>query len=83
MSLFGRGCICPRDSAPSLPISRVLVVEYKSGGIDAGWYAMPDSEEKRAVRAVWESWSGGKCLFIMPPGRDFEAIRRKVQRPEP
>jgi len=59
---------------------RVLAVEYKGGSADAGWYAMPDSEEKRAVGAVWESRSGGTCLFIMPEGRDFEAIRRKARR---
>ncbi|MCX7824900.1 MAG: hypothetical protein N2689_05020, partial [Verrucomicrobiae bacterium] len=57
---------------------RVLAVEYKGGNVDAGWYATPDAEEKRLIGALWESRSGGKCLFIMPPGKDFEAIRRKV-----
>jgi len=57
---------------------RIVVVEYKGGNTDEGWYAMPESEEKRCVGAVWESRSGGRCLFIMPKGRDFEAIRRKV-----
>lgn len=57
---------------------RVLVVEYKGGNADAGWYAMPDAEEKRLVGALWEQRSGGKCLFIMPPGKDFEAIRRTI-----
>lgn len=53
---------------------RVLVVEYKgthlSGGDDAG--------EKRAVGEVWESRSGGRCLFIMPDGMDLEVIRKKI-----
>lgn len=56
----------------------VLAVEYKGGNADAGWYAMPDSEEKRLIGALWEQRSGGKCLFIMPQGKDFEAIRRKM-----
>ena len=57
---------------------RVLAVEYKGGNADKGWYAMPESEEKRLIGALWEQRSGGKCLFIMPPGKDWEAIRRKV-----
>jgi type III restriction enzyme len=57
---------------------RALAVEYKGGNADAGWYAMPDSEEKRLVGALWEGRSGGKCLFIMPPGKDFAAIRKKI-----
>jgi type III restriction enzyme len=61
---------------------RVLAVEYKGGSADAGWYAMPDSEEKRAVGAVWESRSAARCLFLMPQGKDFEAIRRKIQQVE-
>ena len=51
---------------------RVLVVEYK------GEHLFADAEEKRAVGAVWESRSGGKCLFVMPEGKDLEAIRRKI-----
>jgi hypothetical protein len=51
---------------------RVLVVEYK------GEHLFADAEEKRAVGAVWESRSGGKCLFVMPEGKDLEKIRRKI-----
>jgi type III restriction enzyme len=58
---------------------RVLAVEYKGGNLDEGWYAMPDSEEKRLIGALWEGRSGGKCLFIMPQGRDFGAILGKVR----
>jgi type III restriction enzyme len=66
------------DFVCQLTDGRVLVVEYKGGNADKGWFAMPDSQEKRAVGAVWEGRSGGKCLFIMPPGKDFAAIRRKI-----
>ena len=51
---------------------RVLVVEYK------GEHLFADAEEKRSVGAVWESRSGGKCLFVMPQGNDLESIRRKI-----
>jgi type III restriction enzyme len=53
---------------------RKLAVEYKGGYL----YATADSEEKRAVGAIWESRSEGKCLFIMPDGKDLEKIRRKI-----
>lgn len=58
---------------------RILVVEYKGGNVNQAWYAMKDSEEKRTIGAVWESRSKGKCLFIMPQGQDFEAIRNKLK----
>ena len=51
---------------------RVLVVEYK------GEHLYADAGEKRAVGAVWESRSKGKCLFIMPEGNDLEAIKKKI-----
>ena len=51
---------------------RVLVVEYK------GEHLFADAEEKRMVGAVWESRSGGKCLFVMPEGNDLEAIKKKI-----
>ena len=38
----------------------------------------PDAEEKRAVGAVWEGRSRGKCLFVMPEGKDLDAIRQKI-----
>ncbi|MGO9610382.1 MAG: DEAD/DEAH box helicase, partial [Verrucomicrobiia bacterium] len=53
---------------------RVLAVEYK--GKDR-WDGI-DSAEKRAVGTVWEGRSSGKCLFLMPDGKDFESIRRKI-----
>lgn len=66
------------DFVCQLMDGRVLVVEYKGGNADKGWYAMPDSQEKRLVGAFWEKRSGGKCLFIMPEGRDFDAILKKL-----
>jgi type III restriction enzyme len=51
---------------------RVLVVEYK-GKV---FYDSIDSEEKRAVGAVWASRSGGKCLFVMPTEGDFSALTK-------
>jgi type III restriction enzyme len=67
------------DFVCKLKDGRALVVEYKGGNADAGWYAMPDSEEKRAIGAVWESRSNGRGLFIMPRGQDWDAIRAKIR----
>lgn len=53
---------------------RKLVVEYK------GEHLFAEAEEKRAVGAVWENRSGGKCLFVMPEGKDLEKIRQKIGR---
>lgn len=50
---------------------RTLVVEYKS---ETGWVA-PDSEEKRAIGELWARRSSGRCLFVMPKGKDWAAIR--------
>jgi len=33
--------------------------------------------EKRQLGELWEK-SNGACLFIMPKGKDFEAIRAKL-----
>ncbi len=38
-----------------------------------------DSDEKRAVGAVWASRSGGRCLFVMPTGSDFSGIANAVR----
>lgn len=63
------------DFIAMLRDGRVLVVEYK-GKV---WSELKDSEEKRDVGAVWESRSGGKCLFVMPDGPDLAAIDSKVR----
>ncbi len=47
---------------------RILAVEYKNSRD----YDLPNNEEKRRLGALWEIRSGGKCLFVMPRGKDFE-----------
>jgi hypothetical protein len=42
-------------------------------------YDAPEAEEKRAVGAVCESQSSGKCLFAMPTQNDFPEITRIVK----
>ncbi len=53
---------------------RYLVVESK--GIHL--WSNDDSKEKREIGELWEARSNGKCLFVMPKGTDFEAIRAKL-----
>ncbi len=53
---------------------RYLVVESK--GIHL--WSNDDSKEKREIGNLWEARSNGKCLFVMPEGTDFEAIRVKL-----
>jgi type III restriction enzyme len=64
------------DFVCQLVDGRTLVVEYK--GKDR--YDSADSEEKRAIGAVWASRSGGRCLFAMPTDRDFVVITKLVKR---
>lgn len=64
------------DFVCQLVDGRSLVVEYK--GKDR--YDNADSDEKRAVGAVWASRSGGRCLFAMPTDRDFSTISNTVKR---
>lgn len=51
---------------------RIMVVEYK------GKHLWELAEEKRAVGAVWESRSQGRCLFVMPTDGEFGVIDAKV-----
>ena len=53
---------------------RYLVVESKGVHL---WSA-DDAKEKRDIGELWEKRSGGNCLFIMPKGPDFDAIRAKL-----
>jgi type III restriction enzyme len=55
---------------------RNLVVEYKN---IKDW-DLPDNEEKRILGDLWEGRSNGKSLFIMPRGKDWEAIREKARK---
>ncbi len=54
---------------------RVLVVEYKN----ARDWDLPDNKEKRELGELWERRSGGKGLFIMPRGKDWAAVKGKVE----
>lgn len=64
------------DFICKLEDGRILVVEYKNS---RDW-DLPDNDEKRKLGALWELRSNGKGLFIMPCGRDFEEIRKKVRK---
>ncbi len=55
---------------------RSLVVEYKGRHS----YSADDAAEKRAIGAVWESRSGGRCLFVMPTDNDVSAIVSAINR---
>lgn len=54
---------------------RILAIEYKNS---RDW-ELKENEEKRVLGELWEKRSKGKCLFIMPCGRDWEAIREKTK----
>jgi type III restriction enzyme len=64
------------DFLCQLKDGRVLAVEYKGKHL----YEATDAEEKRTVGAVWESRSGGKCLFVMPTEGDFSVIAKAMKR---
>lgn len=64
------------DFICKLEDGRILVVEYKN----TKDYDLPGNEEKRRLGALWEMRSGGKCLFIMPKGKDFGAIKAKLAK---
>jgi type III restriction enzyme len=54
---------------------RILFVEYKNS---RDW-DLPDNVEKRQLGELWERRSNGKGLFIMPRGKDWEAIQNKCK----
>lgn len=54
---------------------RFLAVEYKS---EKAW-SDDDSKEKRNLGELWEKRSNGKCLFVMPKGKDLAAITAKLR----
>ncbi len=64
------------DFICKLEDGRILVVEYKNS---RDW-ELPDCQSDRRLGALWEMRSGGKCLFVMPKGKDFEAIKAKVAK---
>ena len=56
---------------------RVLLVEYKS---ERDW-SNDDSKDKRRVGELWAERSGGRCMFVMPKGKDWQAIMTLVKSP--
>lgn len=63
------------DFLAELMDGRFLVVEYKGHHL----WDNPDSVEKRALGNLWAAQSDGQCLFIMPDGPDWPAIRKIVE----
>ena len=55
---------------------RIMVVEYK--GYDR--WSDDDSKEKREIGDVWAKLSKGQCLFVMPKGPDWNAIKKCVRK---
>jgi len=64
------------DFVAQLRDGRILVVEYKS---EREW-STDDSREKRAIGELWAEQSKGRCLFVMPKGRDWNAITGAIGR---
>ncbi|GAK60895.1 type III restriction protein res subunit [Candidatus Vecturithrix granuli] len=64
------------DFVCKLKDNRYLVIEYKGEHL----WSNDDSKEKRNLGELWEKRSNGLCLFIMPKGKDFEAIRTKIRQ---
>lgn len=62
------------DFVARLQDGRILVVESKGEHL----WSNDDSKEKRAVGNLWADRSGGRCLFVMPKGRDWHAITAAV-----
>jgi len=63
------------DFVVELVDGRILVVEYKGEHL---WSA-DDAKEKTAVGELWADRSDGRCLFVMPKGRDWQAIRDAIE----
>lgn len=63
------------DFVCKLKDGRYLVIEYKG----ADRWSNDDSKEKRRLGELWQMKSGGKCLFVMPQGKDWAAIRAALK----
>jgi len=61
------------DFVCKLKDGRVLVVEYK------GVHLMEGAVLKRAIGEVWAKRSGGRALFVMPTGGDFDSIDAAIR----
>jgi type III restriction enzyme len=55
---------------------RFLVIEYK--GVDR--WSNDDSKEKRRLGELWALKSDGKCLFIMPKGKDWSSVKALIDK---
>ena len=55
---------------------RVLAVEYKGAHL----VTADEAKEKALVGAVWAARSGGKCVFVMPAGKDLAAIKEAIKK---
>jgi type III restriction enzyme len=64
------------DFVCKLKDGRFLVVEYKG----ADRWSNDDSKEKRRLGELWALKSIGKCLFVMPKGKYWMAIRNAVAK---
>ncbi len=64
------------DFICKLEDGRILVIEYKN---TRDW-DLPENEEKRILGKLWQNRSKGKGIFIMPRGKDWEAVRGAIQR---
>ncbi|NHQ59730.1 DEAD/DEAH box helicase family protein [Chlorobium sp. BLA1] len=64
------------DFVCKLNDGRILVVEYKS---ETSW-SNDDSREKRVLGELWAKRSNGTCLFVMPKGKDLQAIKASVRQ---
>lgn len=67
------------DFVVKLQDGRNLVIEYKGEHL----WSNDDSKEKRIIGELWAERSNGKCLFIMPNGKDWGAIKHLIDEREP
>jgi type III restriction enzyme len=63
------------DFVALLNDGRILVVEFKGEHL----WSNDDSKEKRAVGELWAERSNGKCIFVMPKGKDWSAIEEVIK----
>ena len=64
------------DFLAKLKDGRILVLEYKAEYL----WSNDDSKEKRDVGDLWADRSHGKCLFVMPNGKDWPAIEAAIRK---
>jgi hypothetical protein len=70
--------LIPAARRPVKRQAEAVVQDGRPGvGMDGKWVPIYLTKEKRILGELWERRSGGTGLFIMPRGRDWEAIRRK------